>query len=151
MDKREIFKTVEISGRKWRIGKFDAMTGSYMLIKVTGIIAPLLKGLDRINLKDGELPDIKGIDTAGAMSGLSGLSEDDFNYVYNKCLQVCFEDLPGGPAQVLNPNGTFGVIGLDFDAATTLALTAHTLIFNVANFFSGNPLASALGGTLSTK
>lgn len=156
MEKSIDFKEVELNDKKFVIKKFDARTGSFMLIKVTGIIAPMLKGLDVSGVKivDGKIPDvegIKGIDIMDIVSGLTSLTEQNFNYIHDKCLQVCFQNLPAGPTRVMNPDGNFGVIGLDTDSSTTLALVAHTLIFNVTGFFSGSPLGSVLGGLLSSK
>ena len=153
MKNYENCKEVEIKGRKFVIRKFDARTGSFMLIKVTGLIAPLLKGLDlkKMQTKEDGAFDLGDIDIAGIVSGLSSLTEQDFDYVYNKCLQVCFENLAAGPTRVMNPDGYFGVSELAEDSATTLALVAHVLVFNVTSFFSGSPLAGILGGLLSTK
>ncbi len=152
MDKFADFKEVEIKDRKFVIKKFDARTGSFMLLKVTGLIAPMIKGLDLKKIKgEDQAPSMNGIDIVGVMSGLSSLPEDDFDYIYNKCLQVCFQNLPAGPTQVMNRDHSFGVMGLETDSATTLALVAHTLIFNVTSFFQGSPLAGVLGGLLSTK
>lgn len=153
MSNHEDFKEVEIKNRKFVIRKFDARTGSFMLIKVTGLIAPMFKGLDLNKIKsgDGKDPDLNGIDIAGVVSGLTSLTESDFNYIHDKCLQVCFEALPAGPTRVMNLDGNFGVVGLDTDASTTLALVAHALIFNVTSFFSGSPLAGVLGGLLGTR
>jgi hypothetical protein len=153
MKSYENFKEVEVKGRKFVIRKFDARTGSFMLIKVTGLIGPMLKGLDisKVKVDEGKMPDVSGIDIAGMVSGLSTLKEEDFNYIHDKCLQICFENLPAGPTQVMNMSGNFGVSDLDTDSATTLALVAHTLIFNVTGFFGGSPLGSILGGLLGTK
>lgn len=149
----EDFKEVEIRDRKFVIKKFDARTGSFMLIKVTGLIAPMLKGLDlkKMQAKEEGAFDLKDIDIAAVVSGLTSLPEQDFNYIYDKCLQVCFENLSAGPTRVMNQDGSFGVIGLETDSLTTLTLVAHALIFNVTGFFSGSPLAGMLGGFLSSK
>jgi len=150
-------KVVEIKGRKFVIRKFDARTGSFMLFKVMGIIGPILAGLDldkimdKVNTGGIAATDLKGLNIAEIVTGLSSLSESDYNYIYDKCLRVCFEDLDAGPAQVLNNNGKYGVIGLENDAATTLALIAHTLIFNLTSFFDGSPLSSLAGGILGMK
>lgn len=149
----ENFKDVEISGRTFRIKKFDARTGSFMLIKITGLLAPLFKNVDMGKLKD--VKDVSEVNPeafniAGLMSELGNLTEKDFTYVQDKCLQVCGEMLPAGFAPVLHPDGNFGVAGLEDDTMTVLALTAHTLIFNVKGFFSGGPLASIVGGLLTT-
>ena len=149
----ENYTDVEISGRKFRIKKFDARTGSFMMIKITGLLAPLFKNIDLGKFKDvKEASDVKldAFNISGIMTELGSLSEKDFNYVQDKCLQVCSEVLPAGMTPILNSNGSFGVLGLEEDTMTVLALTAHTLIFNVKGFFSASPLASLLGGLLTT-
>jgi hypothetical protein len=145
----ENYKDVEINGRTFRIKKFDAMTGSFMLIKITGIIAPMLKGVDlkKLSESDGESFDF---DYTIVLAEIGNLSEKDFTYVQEKCLQVCSEMLSAGMTPVLNKNGTFGVIGLEDDTVTIMALTIHALAFNVKGFFQGSPLASLLGGLLNT-
>ena len=153
MRTHEDFKEVEMKDRKFVIKKFDARTGSFMLLKVTGLIAPMLKGLDikKIQAKEEGAFDLSDINVAGIVSDLTSLKEEDFNYIHDKCLQVCYEQLDSGPTRVMNPDGRFGVIGLETDSSTTLALVAHTLIFNVTGFFSGSPLAGILGGFLRSK
>ncbi|RKN75000.1 phage tail assembly chaperone [Paenibacillus ginsengarvi] len=143
---------VEINGRKFRVKKFDAMTGSFMLFKVTGLLAPLFGGVDLTKLTDeaSAASFLKTVNISSMLSGLGELSEKDFSYVQEKCLQVCEELLPAGPAQVLNKQGAFGVMDLEDDTITVLALTAHTLIFNLKGFFQGSPLASFLGGLKGT-
>lgn len=124
-----------------------------MLVKVTGLIAPMLKGIDikKIQAKEDGAFDLKDIDIPSIVSGLTSLTEQDFNYVHDKCLQVCFENLPAGPTQVMNPNGSFGVIGLETDSSTILALVAHTLMFNVTGFFGAELFSSISRGISSMK
>ncbi|HWQ41892.1 MAG TPA: hypothetical protein VN456_07635 [Desulfosporosinus sp.] len=152
MEKFADHKEVEIKGRKFIVKKFDARTGSFMLIKVAGIIGPMLKGLDinKIKVESGKTPDLKGIDITSITSGLSGLSEEEFNYIHDKCLQVCFETLPAGPTKVMNNDGTFGVSGLDTNSASTLALVAHALMFNVTGFFSESVFSSIVEGAMNS-
>jgi len=157
MNKYSKSKVVKIKDREFSIRKFDARTGSFMLVKVTGLLGPMFKNLDLNKFKKSEgsedqNDDIKltDIDISGAISVLSNLSEQDFNYIQEKCLRVCAEMLPSGPANVLSENGTFGVIGLEDDTMTVMALTAHALIFNVMSFFGDSPLASMAGAALSS-
>ncbi|MEK8128662.1 phage tail assembly chaperone [Paenibacillus filicis] len=158
----EKYKDVPINGRNFRIKKFDARTGSFMLLKVTGLLAPLFKNLDIAKIinateekEDGEeafnVTDIiSKFNISGIMAELGNLSEEDFDYVQEKSLRVCSELLPAGEAPVLRKNGTFGVEDLADDTITVMALTAHALIFNLKGFFSGSPLASLLGGLPTT-
>lgn len=149
----ENYQDVEIMGRKFRIKKFDARTGSYMLLKIMGLVTPLFRKVDFDKLKDvKDVNDVNigAIDILGLVTELASLPEKEFNYIQEKCLRVCSELLAAGPTPVLNENGSFGVLGLEDDTMTVIALTAHTLIFNVKGFFSGSPLASMVGGLLTT-
>lgn len=153
MNQTEDFKNVTINDRQFRIKKFDALTGSIMLFKISGLLAPLVESLDLGKLKGVDDPtkvDLSGFDLPKIMAALGGLSEKDLSYVQEKCLRVCYESLPAGLSRVLNDDGNFGVIGLENDTMTVLALTVHTIIFNLKGFFSASPLASMLGGLLTT-
>jgi len=147
-------KEVEIAGRQFKIRKFEARTGLYVLVKVLGIFIPMIEGLDMNKLISAKAPespqaiDFSGIDFTKTFSGLLNLPEKEFNEIQNKCLSVCFEVLPGGDIPILNENLTFGVIGLEDDAATVMLLTAHSLLFNVTSFFKGSPLTSGSMGIL---
>lgn len=141
-------KEVEIKGRKFSIRKFDARTGSFMLIKVAGLLAPMFKSIAKdVKVEDFKMSDV---DISGALSVLSTLSEKDFRYIQEKCLQVCYELLPAGPTKVLNDNGSFGVIGLEEDTMSVMSLTVHALIYNVSGFFSESPLGSMVGAILTS-
>lgn len=147
------FKDVEISGRKFRIKKFGAKTGAFIAIRLTKLLAPLIKSVDLSKLTgvNGENKvDVSAFNLQGIMEGLGSISEVDFNYLHDKCLQVASEVLPAGFTPILDANGNFGVAGLDEDAMTVLALIAHVLIFNVKGFFQEGPLASLVGGLLTT-
>jgi hypothetical protein len=147
------YKDVTINGRTFRIRKFSAKVGAFMVLKVTGLIAPLFKNVDLnklMNVKGPEDIDLSTFNFAGIMAELGNLSEDDFNYIQDRCLQVCSESLPAGLTPVLNPNGSFGVLNLEDDTMTVLALTVHVLMFNLKSVFTGSPLASLLGGLSTT-
>lgn len=154
MNKAVSYKDVIINDRTFRIKKFDARTGSFMVTKITKLLAPIVKHLDFKKLKDVKEAsdvDLGAFDFSGIMSSLGDLSEDDFTYIQDKCLKVCFEVLPAGLAPVLDPStGYFGVSDLEDDTMTVLALTAHALIFNVSGFFQGSPLAGLVQGILTT-
>ena len=146
-------KEVEIKGRKFSIRKFDARTGSFMLIKVAGLLAPMFGKSFGVSfgkvVENAEDITMSDIDISGALSVLSTLSEKDFDYIQSKCLKVCYE-LLAQPTPVLNDNGSFGVIGLENDTMSVMSLTVHALIFNVSGFFAESPLASMVGATLTS-
>lgn len=150
----EKFKDIEINGRKFRISKFGARDGSYMLIKVTGFLAPMFAKIDFSKMKNVKKPedvDISAIDIPGVIAGLGSLSEEDFSYIQEKCLKVCSEPLQAGFIPVLNDNGSFGVSNLEDDTITVISLTAHALIFNFTSFFEGSVLSGLMTGLLTTR
>lgn len=143
MELKKLYKDIEIKERHWRIKKFDARTGAFMAFKIAGMLAPILQNLDLSKIMKAEkLEDInlKDFNISDTISGLTNLTEDEFYLIQNKCLGVCYELLEGGEAKVLNKDGSFGVIGIEYDAEIVLALTAHAITFNVQGFFPGNPL-----------
>lgn len=138
MEKRETHKIVEISGRKWRIEKFDAFTGSYIAYKVLGATLPM--GLEE-KVK-GEKP---------SMDKMPVMSKQEFFELQLDCLRVCSEVLPAGSAKVIGDNGAWGVMNVEHDTVLVLALTAHALIFNVSAFFDGEALKGLVGSFAGLK
>ncbi|TWH46331.1 phage tail assembly chaperone [Sporomusa sp. KB1] len=143
MSKREDHKIVELAGRKWRIEKFDALTGCYIAYKVMGQVLPM--GMDAL---------VKGEAANTIVPGpkLPVMSRQEFTELQFDCLGVCYEVLPAGKAPVIGENGAWGVAGLENDTVTVMTLTVHALIFNISSFFDGNALkdltASFSGTTL---
>lgn len=128
--KREAFKDVELGGRRWRIGRFDAMTGSYITMLVLMQMLPM--GLD----------EQIGIGSIG--KGRSLMDKKTFFDVQSDCLKVCSELQQVGesvaPVMVMLPDGRWGVGGVEDDITIILALTVHTLIFNISDFFQEDAL-----------
>lgn len=135
--KREPFKDVEISGRKWRVGRFDAMTGSYITMLVLMQMLPM--GLD------------EQVGLGSVSKGRSLMDKKTFFDVQSDCLRVCSELQSIGdnvaPVRVMLDDGRWGVSGVEDDVTIILALTIHTLIFNISDFFQEDAL-STLTGTL---
>lgn len=142
----EDYKDVEVNKRKWRLTKFDAMTGAKVIKKLLPVVATLFAKTDIKNLKQEEV----NPDFARVVSALTDIKDEDFEYIQKACLGVTSEHLGVGVTPVLNDNGSFGVIGLERDTMTVLALTVHALMFNVTGFFDDTPLASFAGGIMNT-
>jgi len=138
------YKDVEVNGRKFRVKKFSARVGSFMILKLTTILAPLFRNL-KVNPKafNSDMP-LDDIDIAGFMETLGGISEKDFSYVQDECLKVCFELLPAGETQVLTSTGHFGVAELEDDTVAVMTLMVHALMFNLTGFFADSGLRSLL-------
>lgn len=146
MDINRDIQEVTVKGRKYVIRKFDARTGSYLGVKLLALITPILQsylphiyGMIKEELPNAEVLDklnkLADADISSITKALMNLSEQDFFYIQDKCLQVCSELLPSGPTPIMNDNRTFGVIGLENDVSSVMALTVHALMFNMSSFF----------------
>jgi hypothetical protein len=123
---RENFKNIEISGRKWRIEKFDALTACYLAYQLMAQAMPMGLG--------------KQIPGMPANDGAKIMSEVEFKALIKKCLGVCYEILPARNAPVINPNGSWGVLGVENDPVLVIGLLIHAITFNVQGFFDGGAL-----------
>jgi len=146
------YKDVEVAGRKFRIKKFSARVGSFMILKLTTILAPLFSSFKvDPNVKSPEDIEIGDINITGIMNQLTNISEKDFNYIQEQALRVCFEHLPAGLSPVLNENGTFGVEDLEDNTAAVMALTVHALAFNLTSFFQESGLQGLVADLISSR
>ena len=128
--KREQFKEVELGGRKWRVGRFDALTGSYIATLLLMQMLPM--GLDQ------------QVGLGSLAKGRSLMDRETFLDVQKECLRVCAEPQVVGevltPLKVMLDDGRWGVPGLEDDFVTVLSLTIHALVFNVSDFFQEGAL-----------
>jgi hypothetical protein len=133
--KRETSKEVVILDRKFKIKKFDAMTGSYVAFKLVTKAVPM----GMAALLQQEDKDFK-LDTSKA-----DMSRAEFKELQLDCLSVCSEIVDGREIQVLNDNNSFRAIGLEDDTKTVLSLTVHALLFNVKDFFGESVFQTIVG------
>lgn len=140
---RETQKDITLSGRKWRIKKFSAMVGSYICLKILSKISHIVVGMIGGELKDPAI-------IASAISNeLGSLSKSELFDIQRECLSVCSEiQVVAGvdaPIPVFTEDGKWGVANLETDVLTVMALTVHTLIFNLSPFFDVSVLKEAFG------
>jgi hypothetical protein len=128
--KREKFKDVELHGRKWRIAKFDALTGSYVAYK---LLFQMLPTPIEAQMEGVKLP-----------AGRSTMSKAEFVDLQKDCLAACSELIMVGsqiaPIPVITSVGAWGVEGVEDDLMLAMLLTVHCLVFNVAGFFEEGAL-----------
>ncbi len=128
--KREQFKDVEVNGRKFRIGRFDALTGSY-------ITTLLLMQMLPMGMEDG---------LAGMPKDRSLMDKGTFREVQMDCLKVVSELKQVGetiaPVLVMLPDGRWGVEEIEDDTMTVITLTINSLMFNLSDFFQEGALNS---------
>ena len=138
------YKEVKINERTWRLGKFDARTGSKIIKKLTPVVASFLGGQKDLKVEESN------IDFMGIITAISELKDEDFDYIRDSSLKVVHELLPAGYAPVINENGSYGVMNIEYDTSLVLGLTAHALMFNVSGFLAGTRLGSIIEQKLDT-
>lgn len=143
MNYKDIELTVAGKKRKFRINKFDARSGSYILYTVMSRFLPSI-----LQLKSGAetITDMsKVVNPEDIVSSIT-MSDGEFNKLQNAALQVCEEILPAGATPVVDASGNFSVIGLEKEAVAVFVLTAQALVFNLSGFFGEDGLTSLLSG-----
>ena len=135
---RETFKDVDVQKRKFRIGKFDALTGSYIAFVVISQLMPIM-GKDQ-SVDEGKI----------AMSAPSILPKEVFFEIQKSCLQVCSEIIMIGdvvsPMPVMLKDGRWGIQDIENDAGLAMMLTVQVLGYNMQSFFAGNALEDFKSG-----
>ena len=134
---RENEKTVTIKDRTFKIGKFDAFTGSYIAFTLFEKMMPM--GVEEkvmsVLKAEGNNPE------AMLPQGRALMTKGEFFAFQRDCLSVVKEVKKGGHEQpILNSNGSWGVLGIERDTMLVLVLTLHALLFNVSGFFTENGL-----------
>lgn len=127
-------KTVELFGRKFKIKKFDAFTGSYILFTIMQKVLPggmetQIPGENAGNLSD-TLPQNR-----------TSMTKQEFTKLLKDCLSVVYETLPAGDRPVFNENGTWGLNDMQDNTPLVLLLAVNVLIFNIGDFFAANGLS----------
>ena len=127
-------KEVELQGRKFQISALDAQTGSYLLFTVFEKMLPS-------GMEQQVMATIRGEGKDPEMvlpSGRTLMTKAEFFSFQRDCLSAVSEILPGRNAPILNANGSWGVP--DMNVRLAILLTAHSLMFNVADFFGEDGL-----------
>lgn len=144
MNYKDIELTVAGKKRKFRINKFDARTGSYILYTVMSRFLPSILQIHAGNPAD--ISDMsKLVNTDDIVSSIA-MSEGEFGKLQTEALRACEEILPAGVTPVLDTSGNFAVIGLEKEAVAVFVLTAQALVFNLSSFFGEDGLTSLLSG-----
>lgn len=148
MNYKDIELTVAGKKRKFRINKFDARTGSYILYTVMSRFLPsilqLKSGAETIT--DMSKTDMSKVVNPKDIVSSIAMSEEEFGKLQTEALRACEEILPAGVTPVLDTSGNFAVIGLEKEAVAIFVLTAQALVFNLSGFFGEDGLTSLLSG-----
>jgi hypothetical protein len=143
VEKREPFKIIEISGRRWRLDKLDPLTGSFLATKIASRLSNLVMGIVAGAINDPAMV------TASIANELGAMDKGEFVQIQTDALSAVKELKMVGEVETPSPlrlNGKWAAEGLSEDVVLVMALTAHSIIFNVSPFFDGN----ALKGIITT-
>jgi len=142
MSIREVNKIVQIGERKWQISKFDALTGSYITVKMLSRVMHIISAVLAGQVTD---PILIGSSVA---TEIGNLSKAEFNEIQYEALSVIKEiKTIGGkeiPAPLRLPDGQWGVEGVADNAMLILALVTHSLVFNLMGFFEEKELKEVI-------
>lgn len=149
MTPTENYKDIEVNGRKFRLNKLNARTGTFMLIKLTKTLAAVMSNIDIDKLDSDDLS-IKDLNLTKVLEPIFDLSEEEFSYIQDNCLKTVEELLPAGSQPILDNNGQWGVLNIEFDMALVMNLTLQSLWFNLQGFFAGMPFSSIMNNLNSS-
>lgn len=118
-------KIVEVKGKKFRLGKLDARTASYLCLKAAAIVAPAF----------GQ----GGVNAESLTKVLPTIPRAEFDEMQNTLLGTVVElnDVDGQliPEPILRDDGSFAKEEYAYDVTLVLTLTASALMFNIGDFF----------------
>lgn len=118
---------VEVGGQKYRIGRIDARKQFHVARR----LAPLLAGMSSVPDKSAGFAAFLGPLT----DALSGMSDEDVDYVLDICLDACQRiQANGHPAPVMVRGG---LMFEDIDMAQMIQLAVKVIQQNLGGFFPG--------------
>ncbi len=132
----DICTTVEIGGDTYRIRKFTAKDGLKLARMIIAKAAPLLPVLSEEN---------GGNDSFDVFAKvLEQLTDQDMDFLVDKCLRVCSKLLPAGPQEVIDETGHYGIPEAEYDMMLTLRLCVEAIRWGASDFFGGKGLDLSL-------
>jgi len=141
MPTRETSRIVEISGRRWKIGKFDPLTGNYILLKLFSRLSHVAMGV-----LSGAVSD-NAVVAVSIANEIGSLSKQEIVEIQAECLAVCAELTTVSEKDIERPirlpDGRWAVSGIEDDALLVITLVGHVLLFNLSGFFDANALKAS--------
>ena len=137
-----IYNKVTIKSQDYIIQKFDAKTGLKMARLVMAKAEPLLPLLAAQEKDDKKLSESGTYQAVFAI--LSQMTDEDIDSLVDKCLRVCYVDLPAGRQPVIDETGHYGVEDVEYDIFVTLMLCYEAIKWGASGFFDEKSLLSSL-------
>lgn len=125
-------KVIEAGGVKYRLGKMDARSASYLAMKAAAVIAPALSTVKGMNKQDA---------ITAAANALPSMPREEFDEIQTMLLRTVVKLVETNgvdmPVPVIKADGSFTDEDLFYDAPTVMQLSVQALIFNIGDFFQG--------------
>ncbi len=148
-----------VSCRRFRVKKYPALDGLKIAKVFVAKILPVFQSFIPLvsEAQKGRANAEYILSNLGQFLTLDGIAEtmdkitpEDLDYIMQKSLQNVSEMLPAGDAPVMSPDGTYGVMDVEYDAVLVLRLVCEAVMWGVGDFFDGNRLASVLSPLTSS-
>lgn len=125
-------KVIEAGGVKYRLGKMDARSASYLAMKAAAVIAPALSTIKSMNKQDA---------ITAAANALPSMPREEFDEIQTMLLRTVVKLVETNgvdmPVPVIKADGSFTDEDLFYDAPTVMQLSVQALMFNIGDFFQG--------------
>lgn len=125
-------KVIEAGGVKYRLGKMDARSASYLAMKAAAVIAPALSSVKGMNKQDA---------ITAAANALPSMPREEFDEIQTMLLRTVVKLVETNgvdmPVPVIKADGSFADEDLCYDAPTVMQLSVQALMFNIGDFFQG--------------
>lgn len=125
-------KVIEAGGVKYRLGKMDARSASYLAMKAAAVIAPALSNVKGMNKQDA---------ITAAANALPSMPREEFDEIQTMLLRTVVKLVETNgvdmPVPVIKADGSFTDEDLCYDAPTVMQLSVQALMFNIGDFFQG--------------
>jgi len=122
---------VEVGGQKYRIGRIDARKQFHVARRLTPLLAGMA-GMSSVPDKSDGFAAFLGPLT----DALSGMSDDDVDYVLDACLGVCQRMQANGQGAPVVARGG-GLMFEDIDMGQMVQLAVKVIQGNLGGFFPG--------------
>lgn len=125
-------KVIEAGGAKYRLGKLDARSASYLAMKAAAVIAPSLSTIKSMTKQEA---------ITAAANALPSMPRAEFDEIQTMLLRTVVKLVETNgvdmPVPVIKEDGSFTDEDLCYDAATVMQLSVKALMFNIGDFFQG--------------
>src|ERR1017187_10377339 len=140
-------KDVEIDGKRYQIVRMNPLVGSWVASELFTRMLP--SGIEAQFM--AEVNKSGALDQSGIMklpASRSQMGMEDFIKLQIQCLLVCrwYDAVTGKDiaTPVMTAEGQFVMPGLQDDVVSVLALSLHSLFFNVQPFFDKSRIAAVI-------